>query len=812
MAELVSDIRYALRVLGRNPGFAAVAILTLALGIGANTAIFTIFNGVLLRPLPFREPQRLAAINEIVPKFAYLAATIPVSADHFLKWRKQAHSFEQIALFSEMEMNLTSNGEPVSVPAARVSAALFPILGLQAKMGRTFREEEDKPGNDRVVVLSDALWSSRFHRDPGIIGRKIVLDSNPYEVIGVLPAGAQLPKTSQMQTLAVPGDYAQLWKPLALRDDEIEPMGDFNFGCIARLAPGVSFERANAELNTIEDGIGQALPEKIALLAGVVPLQRQITGGTRASLVLLLAAVGAVLLIVCVNLANLLLARAAARRRELAVRLAIGAGAGRLLRQMLTESLLLASLGGALGVALAAWAVRALLAGAPVDLPRMGEVHLDWRVLSFALAITVLSGLLFGALPAWRATRTDPQTALQAGGRSTPGRHGGKMRRALIAAEVALSAACLVVAGLLLHSFSQVMQVDRGFRTERTLTVTLGLPWTRYPDSQHQSKFVRTLLERVAAQPGVESVGVSSVLPLGGEGNNNLVAPEGANWPLMERPLADKRAINPDFFRTMGIPLLRGRVFGDSDGDRNVAVISAALAQRLWPGENPVGRKLIEGDGRGHPTEVVGEVGDVRGASLTKMPRPTMYQPYWQRPQGHWSLVLRSGSAPAGLAGAIRHEIRRLDPELPVPAFQTLEQLVDDSVAQRRFQLDLVLLFALAALVLAAVGVYGVVAQLVAQRTNEIGIRMALGARAGDVRRMVLLEGLGPVAAGLAAGFAAALFAGRLVSGLLFGVRTADPLTFSAVAGVLLASALAACLIPARRATRIDPLEALRYQ
>ncbi|MFY9727926.1 MAG: ABC transporter permease [Bryobacteraceae bacterium] len=812
MAELFSDVRYAVRVLARNPGFAAVAILTLALGIGGNTAIFTIFDGVLLRPLPFREPQRLAAINETIPKFAYLAPTFPVAADHFLKWRKQAHSFDQIALSQEIEMNLTSNGEPVRVSAGRVSAALFPLLGIQAKLGRTFRQEEDKLGNDRVVVLSDRLWSSRFQRDPAIVGRKIILDGNPYEVIGVLPAGVQLPKTSQVQSLAVPGDYAQLWKPLGLRVDEIQALGDFDFGCIARLAPGVSFERANAELNAIQDGIGRTLPEKIALLANVVPLQRQITGGTRASLVLLLAAVGAVLLIVCVNLANLLLARAAARRRELAVRLAIGAGAGRILRQMLTESLLLASLGGALGVAVAAWTLRVMLAGAPVDLPRIGEVHLDWRVLSFALAVTVLSGLLFGALPAWRATRTDPQTALQAGGRSTMGRHGGRVRRALIAVEVALSAACLVTGGLLLHSFSRVMQVDKGFRTERTLTVTLSLPWTRYRDRQHQSQFIRPLLDRVAALPGVTDVGTSNVLPLSGEGNNNVVMPEGANWPIVERPLADQRSVNPGFFRTMGIPLLSGRMFQDSDRERLVAVISAALARRLWPGENALGKKIVNGDDTDHPIEVVGMVGDVRGVSLTKTPNPTMYRPYWQRFQSNVGLVVRTGSAPAALAGAIRHEIRRLDPEMPVPAFQTLDQLVDESVAQRRFQLELVLLFAVAALALAAVGVYGVVAQLVSQRTNEIGIRMALGAHAGDVRRMVLLEGLGPVAAGLAAGFAAALLAGRLVSGLLFGVRATDPLTFGAVAAVLLAAALAACLIPARRATRIDPLEALRYE
>jgi len=812
MAELASDIRYALRRLGRNPGFAAVAIVTLALGIGGNTAIFTIFDGILLRPLPFREPDRLVAVNETVPKFAYLAATLPVSGDHFLKWRKQSRSFEQFALFQEVRMNLTSYGEPVSLPAARASAALFPMLGIQAELGRTFSEEEDKFGKDQVVVLSDALWSRRFRRDPGIIGRKIVLDSDPYVVIGVLPPGVQLPKTSQLQSLSLPGDYAEIWKPLGLRDDEIEPLGDFNFGCIARLKPGVSFERAHADLNAIQNAIGQSLPEKIALMAHVIPLQHQLTGGTRASLVLLLAAVGAVLLIVCVNLANLLLARAAVRRRELAVRLAIGAGAWRLLRQALTESLLLAALGGALGVALAAWAVRAILANAPVDLPRAGEVQLDWRVLGFALAATVASGLLFGALPAWRATRTDPQSALQSGARATAGRRGAQLRRSLIAAEVALSAACLVAAGLLLNSFWRVMRVDKGFRVERAVTVQLDLPWTRYPGENRQAQFIRPLLEQVAALAGVTEVATSSELPLSGAGNNNLVMPEGADWPIMERPLADRRAVSPGFFRTMGIPLLSGRVFQDSDGDREVGVISASMARRLWPGQDPVGRRFVEGDNKAHPTLVVGVVGDVRGDSLTKPPNLTLYRPYWQRYQDHVGLVVRAGAAPAALAGAIRREIRRLDAEMPVPAFQTLDQLVDDSVAQRRFQLELVLLFAAAALALAAVGVYGVVSQLVTQRTNEIGIRMALGARAADVRRMVLLEGLAPVAGGLAVGFAAALLGGRMVSGMLFDVRAADPLTFAAVATVLLASALTACLIPARRATRIDPLDALRYE
>ncbi|HUK18585.1 MAG TPA: ABC transporter permease [Bryobacteraceae bacterium] len=813
MSRLLSDLRYAVRTLLRAPGFAVVSVLTLALGIGANIAIFTIFDSVVLRPLPYRDPARLVAIQQVIPRFAHIAPNLPVNAMSFLEWRKQSRSFDRMAMFGESLTNLTSQGDPVRITMARASAALFPTLGIRPQIGRTFTEDEDRPGNDRVVVLSDRLWNDRFQRNPAVLGSKILLDGNPYEVIGVMPAGFEVPRTSQLQAAMVSDDYAQLWKPFGLKDSEIEPLGDFDFGCIARLKTGVSLSQAHAELNVIQTNLAKGYPQKVEVLVSLVPLQQQISGRSRQSLVLLLAAVGAVLLIVCVNIANLLLARAAGRRREMAIRTALGARTGRLVRQTLTESLLLASAGGALGILLGVGALRAILLRSGVDLPRISAVHMDGMVVVFAILVTLASGAIFGALPAWRMARTDPQSALKSGSRAiTEGR--GGLRRALIACEVALSAMCLAMGGLLLDSFVRVLQVDKGFQTERAVTVKLGLPNLRYPKGTDTSRFVHALLDGVRAQPGVVLVGESNMLPLDGEGNNNIVAAEGTNPPLVERPLVDFRSANPDFFRSMGIPLLAGRIFRESDGDRPVAVISTSLARRLWPKADPIGKRFARGLAEKGDTwfEVVGMVGDVRGVSLQKTPNPTAYVPYWQQNQHSVTLVVQTAMEPTSIASAVRGVIQALDRELPIERFQTLDQLVDNSVAQRRFQLDLVLLFAIAALLAAAVGVYGVISQSVAQRTNEIGIRMALGASAGSVWRMVLRQGLVPVVAGLAAGLAGSLAAGRLVSGLLYGVEAADPLVLAAVAFVLLASATAACWLPARRATRVNPLVALRYE
>jgi putative ABC transport system permease protein len=813
MSELTSELRYAMRTLARSPGFAAVSVIALALGIGANTAIFTIFNSVLLRPLPYRDPARLVAVHQAVPRFSSLAPSIPVNAYSYLEWRKQSHSFEEIALFGENLVNLTAPGDPVRITMARASASFFPLLGVGPQLGRTFTADEDRPGSDRVVVVSDRLWLGRFHRNPAALGAKVLVDGTPYQVIGIMPVGFQVPRTSQLQAVISADDYPDVWKPFGLKDSEIDMLGDFDFGCIARLKPGVSPKQATAELDVIEAGVLKNLPQKVEVLTGVVPLREQIGARSRQSLILLLAAVGVVLIVVCVNIANLLLARAGGRRREMAIRTAIGARTGRLVRQMLTESLLLSIAGGALGVVLAEWAARVLLSHAPIDLPRVSDLRIDGAVALFAFLLTGASGVFSGALPAWRMARTDPQSALKGGSQTiTEGRHGGRLRRILIATEVALSAACLAVGGLLLHSFARVMQIDKGFQAEHAITVKLGLPRVRYPNTTDTAHFVRALLDRVSAQPGVVAAGESNMLPLAGEGNNNLVAAEGTNPPLLERPLADFRSASPDFFRAMGIPLLAGRMLRESDGDHRVAVVSAGFARRLWPNADPIGRRFRQGNDSMPLIEVIGVAGDVRGASLQKNPNPTAYLPYWQRGDHTVSLVVRTAMDPSAIATAVRDAIHSLDRELPIPRFETAAELVDASVAQRRFQMDLVLLFAAATLLAAAIGVYGVISQTVAQRTNEIGIRMALGAPASSVWRMVLRQGLAPVAAGLMVGLAGSLAAGRLIAGLLYGVGAGDPLVFAGVAAVLLAAATMACVLPARRATHVDPLVALRYE
>jgi putative ABC transport system permease protein len=535
------------------------------------------------------------------------------------------------------------------------------------------------------------------------------------------------------------------------------------------------------------------------------------TGSARQSLTLLLAAAGLVLLMVVVNLANLLLARASARRRELAIRAAIGAGMGRIVRQMLTESLLLAASGGALGILLAHWALAAILVKAPLDLPGLKVVRPDLTVMAFALLATLASGLLFAILPAWRMARTDPQAALKSGSLAiTEGRQGGHMRLLLIAAEVALCSLCLVVGGLLLNSFVRLIRVDKGFQTDHAITLNLSLPDSRYPKDK-RAAFVRTLLDRIQAVPSVVAAGVSNRGPLTGEGSNTSVHVEGTVGTSVEEPTVDYRGVTPDFFRAMGIPLHGGRLFAPSDRDHRVGVISVTAARRMWPHTDPIGKRFQLGSTGEDWIEVIGVVGDIR-TSLQKEPNLTMYLPYWQLARPDIAVVVRTAFAPFAIAGAVRGAIRDLDPELPAPRLRTVDDVVDGQLAERRFQLTLVLIFAGAALLLAVIGVYGVVSQMVARRTNEIGIRMALGASRGDVWLMVAYQGLAPVAAGLAFGLSGALLVARLLSGFLFGVRATDPVTFAAVVFVLVTAAAVACYVPARRATRVDPLVALRYE
>ena len=809
MSLVWSDFRYCLRTLGRNPGFGAVVILIVALGIAANTAIFSIADAVLVRPLPFRDAGRLFAVQESVPRFSHVAPRVPVSAHHFLEWRKHWRAAEHIAILGAISVNLTSAGDPMRLNCGRVSADLFPI-GIQPQLGRNFLEEEDHPGRDKVVILTDALWRRRVHADPSVLGQKIVVDGVPFEVVGVLSPETKLPKISQLQPLNFGDAEPDLWKPMATRDEELSPMGDFNYGGIVRLKQGISPSQALDELNAVQAGIASSLPEHVELRAALVPLQEAIAGRSRDGLLLLLSAVGAVLLIVCVNIANLLLSRATGRRREFAIRTAIGASAVRLARQVITESLLIAMLGGALGVALAFGALGTILANAPADLPRLNEVRMNGRVLGVAFLLSAFCGVLFGLLPALRSSRADPQDGLKAAGRTSSQSHsGGRLRSLLVTVEVGLGTLCLVAAGLLLNSFVRLMRVERGFDVERVVTVHLNLPSSRYPDRAKRAAFLRNAVDRLRALPGVNAAAVSNLLPLAGEGSNNIVSLEGSNTPEVERPIVDFRCVSEDYFRAMGIPLRQGRLFNQADRDRGVTLVSALTAERFWPGQNPIGKRFYLGVTL---LEVIGVAGDVRGNGLQKAPGPTVYIPYWQRDRPDMSLILRTAMDPASIASAVRGEIRKLDAELPVPRFQTMQQIVSAAVAQRRFQLTLVLVFAGVALVLASLGIYGVVSYSVAQRRGEMGIRMALGATAAGLQLMVIRQGLAPVLAGLAGGIAGALAVGRILRGLLFEVTPADPLTLASVAVVLLGVAAIACYIPAFRVTRADPLAALRYE
>ncbi|MBV8553449.1 MAG: ABC transporter permease [Acidobacteriaceae bacterium] len=811
--SLWPDLRFAGRMLRRNAGFTAIAIVTLAVGIGANTAIFSVIDHTILRPLAYRDPDRLYAIHEKVLDFPQAPPLLPVNAMHFLEWRKNVRAFDSVALMAGYALDLTGSGEPRRLHAARVSWNLFKMLGVQPQLGRSFRPHEDQPGHDHEVIIDNALWRRHFAGDPNVIGRKIVLDGNPYEVIGVLPANFRFPKLSQLYAMAVSEERPEIWKPFALRNDELDDMGDFNFACIARLKPGVSRGRALAELNAAQGAFVKKLPEKADLRAELVPLESQIVGRSRTGLELILVAVGAVLLIACVNIANLLLTRSTVRSREMAIRTALGAGRGRLLRQLLMESLTLAGAGGILGIGIAYAAIRLIVAKAPVDLPRLDEVHLDLRVLLFTAVISVFCGLLFGVLPAWNSARRDPQEAMKGGGRgTTAGRTSGRLRSLLVSAEICLSTMSLAAGALLLHSFVNLLNVDKGFDVQRLVTVDLSLPRIRYPDNDAKALFLQQMLQRVEALPGVLSAGTINRLPLSGEGGNNLILVEGSNLPILQRPLADIRQVNPDYFRTMAIPLRQGRTFTTAEYKRQVAMISASAAAKLWPKENPVGRRFRMGGDERPFLQVVGVVGDVRGTSLGTPPSPTVYVPYWVQLWGEPTLVVRTALAPAAASGEIRGVLRQMDRQMPVERFQTMEEVLDQSVAQRRFQMNLVLLFAVSALLLACLGIYGVVSYSVAQRTNEIGVRMTLGARSGDISRMVLWQGLMPVISGLSAGVLASFITGRIIASLLFGVTSADPIAMAAVVAALTTVAACATLIPAMRATRVDPAIALRYE
>ena len=805
------DILYALRLLRKSPGFTTVAVLSLALGIGANAALFSVIDSVLLRPLSYREPGRLVVVREIVGVISHIYPRLPANPRHIAEWRKECRSFAGIGAGTVRVQALSGEGEPEQAVAGLVSWNYFEVLGTQPQLGRTFTPDEDQPGSNFSAVLTDSLWRRRFHGDPGILGRKVLLDGSPYVVVGVLPPSFHYPKVELITLGMPPGATPQIFRPLGLKLEEFSWEGEYNYDVVARFAPGVGPERALAELNVAEARIDKEFAKgQLKLRATLEPLEDSVVGNARRGLLVLFGAVCAVLLLVCLNLANLMLARAAQRERESAIRLALGAGRGRLLWQLLTESLLLAAAGGALGTALAWWGVSALVKLAPADLPRLDEVKLNPIVLLFTLAVSVLAGVLFGILPALRFARRDPAEALKSGGRGlTSGRRTARLREILISGEVGVSALLLVAAGLFLGSFARLLHVDKGFQTENVITMNLTLPSAKYSRRQIEN-FYRQVTANVEVLGGVRAAGIVSNLPLGGESWVDIVVPPGQTWGI-QAPLANYRWVSPGYFAAMGIPLSDGRAFSESDRDRCAAVISERTARRVWPNERPIGKTFRRGERSNPPCEVVGVVADVRHA-IEKEAGLMVYVPYWVRQREQAFLVVRTAMDPRTVVPAVRSAVWRIDPEVPIADVRTMEQVVAGSLGQRRFQLGLVLLFAASALLLACIGIYGVVSEAVSRRTNEIGVRVAMGASAAEIRRMVLLQGLAPVGAGLALGIAASLALGRVLNALLFGIRASDPPTLAAAAGLLALVALVACYAPARRATKIDPVTALRYE
>lgn len=804
------DLRFAGRILRKSPGFTIVAVLTLALGIGTTTAMFSIVDTVVLRPLSYADSDRLVMIDEWTPSFG----AIPVSGLHFQEWRRTATSFDQIALIGGGDVNVTDSGAPERLPAAGISPALFPVLAVQPQLGRGFLSDEDVPGRDHVVLISNELWRGRYSADPHILGRTISLDGVAHEIVGVLPANFHFPKLGDLYPITIVQDRPQIWKPIALRPEELTPVGGFNFVSMGRLKAGITITQAASELDAIERRFSARFSKALGsdLRSHIVPVRDRVVGRARSGLELMLMAVAIVFFIGCLNIMNLLLARLSSRRRELAVRSAIGASRWRLKRQMIVESLTLSAMGGACGVLVAYLAVRLFLAFAPFDIPRLDEVHLNMRGVMFALVASTFAGLVIGISPASQLSAAEISEVMPAGTRSTPGPGAGRLRSALVSTQVALGAVCLIASGLLLESLVNLLNVDRGFDAHQVVTAGVNPPISRYPTVEKRVAFVRTVLDQLRVLPGVTSVAAANMLPLGGEGGNSALSVAGTSTPLFEHALGNIRTVNSDYFRTMGMSLRAGRLFHDEDQQRQVAVISTSIAKRAWPGENPIGKRFHFGPPGAPDKEVIGVVNDVRGVSLEAGPSFNVYVPYWQGFFIAVEFALRTTSDPAAIAPAIRSIIRGIDAELPVSALRTMDEIVEGSVAQRRFQTRLVLAFGAAAVLLACLGVYGVMSYVVTQRTTEIGIRLVFGAQPGAVLRMVLHQALRPVAAGVAAAVPLALLASSWLRSLVFGVNPQDPKTIAIACFILVIAAALAAYLPARRAAHLDPLNAIRYE
>lgn len=819
MNSFLQDVRYGFRILRRQRTFTAVAVLTLALGIGVNAAMFSVVNAVLLRPLPFQQPEQLVLVHEGVPTLGF--SKISFSVPDFMLYEQAQKSFQGMAPYQNQEFELSGIGEPSRITAARVSANLFPLLGIQPVLGRDFHADEDRPGM-KLAILSYGLWQSKYAGARDVIGKTIRLDRMPYTVIGVMPADFQFPLAGTSSN----NQPAQVWVPMGFTPEELQGWARFNYDVVARLKPGVTLAQADAEAGALAQRIVQSYPSDLLktfnnakLVASIDPLRAEVSGPVKPLLLLLQGAVGLVLLIACTNVALLLLSRASGRSREIAVRTALGAGRSRLLVQLLTESVLLSALGGALGLGLAVWFKNFLLRQVPATIALPRHVDMDAGVLIFTAGITLLAAVLFGLAPALHATREGMRDGMQEGGRSgTASRTRHRVQGAFVVAEFGLALLLLVGAGLLLRSFGKLLETNPGFQPDKVLALTVPLPQQAYPHADDVRNYYERALLEISQIPGVVSVAASNDVPLNGNELDALQV-EGRNDSTM--PAVRQTWVLGDYLRTMGIPLIRGRLLTPEDrkGTQPVTLISENLAKRLWPKEDPIGKRILRGGAGGEWLSVVGVVGDVPDAALSSAPRPHCYSPYLQeRDAGiedslrSLQIAVRSRGNPDTVAAGVVDRLRRLDPALAISNVRTMQTEVSQSIAPQRFNAILVGCYAGLALILALIGIYGVLAYRVMQQTREMGIRMALGAQRRDILTLVVRQGMRLVVAGAAIGVVGAWAVTRLMQSLLYGVAPGDPLTFLMVTALLSVTALLACYVPAIRAARINPMSALHYE
>jgi putative ABC transport system permease protein len=810
METLLQDLRYSLRMLLKYPAFTITALIALALGISVNSTVFSVVNAVLLRPLPFNNPDSLVWIWDTQPELK----EAPVTPADFIDWRNQNQVFEDMGLFAAYSTFNITGDNPEQLRAVLVSANLFSMLGVSPVEGRIFTSEEDKRGNHRVIIISYDLWQRRFNGSPQIIGSPVNLSGRDYNVVGVMPPEFQFP--IQSSKFARKTDF---WVPIVIDGALAQNRGVHTFSVVARLKPGVSLQEAQTEMSGIASRTEQDHPDtNMGHGVKLVALHDLIVGDTKSVLIILMAAVALVLLIACANVANLLIARAASRQREISIRLAVGASRLRLIRQLLTESIVLALLGGGLGLILAVWGIKVLAAVSPNNAPRLNEVNLDARIVIFTLIVSLITAVLFGLVPALQTTKPDIAVTLKEGERApSGGRRRHRIRNLIIISEVALTLVLLIGAGLLIRSFVRLLNVDAGFNAGNLLTTDIFLPWSKYQDANTQALFYQQVLDRLNKAPGVEAVGAINSLPLSGDDKTGDFNVEGRTAPAPgQENLVSYRVASPGYFRAMGINMLRGRDFGGQDvlNAPSVVIINEDLARQFWPGEDPIGQyvRVSLGGPVANPQQVVGIIADVHHFGLDKDVKPEVYVPLLQSPDVFTYLVARTSSDPRSAAAILENEIRAVDKDIPLGHVKPMQMVIEESVASRRLSMVLMAIFAGIALILATVGIYGLIAYSVTERTHEIGLRMALGAQQQDILRLLVGQSMRLALIGIVIGIPIAIALTRYISSLLYSVSATDPITFIILSLLLVGVASIASYIPARRAMRINPIDALKHQ